>query len=222
MNARGILIVVSGFAGTGKGTLMNLLTERNEQFCLSVSMTTRAPRPGEEDGVSYFFVTREEFEKTIRENGFIEHAEYVGNYYGTPRAYVEKRLSEGMDVILEIEIQGAMKVKREYPDALLVFILPPSAGELKNRLVSRGTEEPEVILRRLQRAAEESEGIESYDYVLINDDLETCYKELLGVIRSAHFAAFRNEETIREIRRQLREGDFTVSETAARAEEQEA
>ncbi len=200
---KGILIVVSGFAGTGKGTLMNLLTERNENLGLSVSMTTRAPRPGEVDGVSYFFVTRDEFEQKIRENGLIEHAEYVGNYYGTPRSYVEKQLSSGVDVILEIEIQGAMKIKREYPDALLIYILPPSVQELHNRLLKRGTETPEVISRRLKRAAEESEGIESYDYVIVNDDLETCYNELLGIIRSAHYAAFRNEDFIRKIRQEL-------------------
>ena len=204
---KGILIVVSGFAGTGKGTLMKLLVERNEHLKLSVSMTTRSPRPGEEEGVSYFFVTREEFEKNIQENGFVEHAEYVGNYYGTPRSYVEKQLAEGNDVVLEIEIQGAMKIKRDYPDALLVYVLPPSVEELHHRLLARGTEEPEVIERRLKRAAEESEGIESYDYVVVNDDLETCYEELLGVIRSAHFAAFRNEDFIRKIRKEL--SDYT-------------
>ena len=204
---KGILIVVSGFAGTGKGTLMKLLVERNENLKLSVSMTTRSPRPGEEEGISYFFVTREEFEKNIQESGFVEHAEYVGNYYGTPRSYVEKQLAEGNDVVLEIEIQGAMKIKRDYPDALLVYVLPPSVEELHHRLLARGTEEPEVIERRLKRAAEESEGIESYDYVVVNDDLETCYEELLGVIRSAHFAAFRNEEFIRKIRKEL--SDYT-------------
>ena len=203
MKNKGILIVISGFAGTGKGTLMQLLCARNDNLCLSVSMTTRDPRPGEKEGVSYFFVTREEFENTIRENGFIEHAEYVGNYYGTPRAYVEEKLSAGMDVILEIEIQGAMKIKRDWPDALMIYILPPSVTELHRRLLERGTEDPGLIRKRLKKAAEESEGIESYDYVLVNDDIETCYNELSGIIRSAHFTAFRNEEFIRKIRQEL-------------------
>ena len=205
---KGILIVVSGFAGTGKGTLMKLLCERNENLKLSVSMTTRKPREGEEEGASYFFVSREEFEKKIQENGLIEHAEYVGNYYGTPRSYVENQLAKGNDVILEIEIQGAMKVKREYPDALLVYILPPSIQELHRRLLQRGTETPDIIKKRLQRAAEESEGMESYDFIVVNDDLETCYNELLGIINASRFAAFRNENLIREIRKELTDFDF--------------
>ncbi len=205
MRDKGILVVVSGFAGTGKGTLMKMVCERNPNFSLSVSMTTRPPRPGEEEGVSYFFVTREEFERTIRENGFLEHAEYVGNYYGTPRAYVEKQLAAGQDVILEIEIQGAMKIKREFPDALLVFLLPPGIDELRNRLLTRGTEKPEVIDKRLRRAAEESEGIESYDFCLVNDDLEECYQDLLAVIHASRFAAFRNEDLIRRIRQEFSE-----------------
>ena len=156
MSKKGVLVVVSGFSGAGKGTLMRALMNRYMNYALSVSATTRAPREGEEDGREYFFKTREEFEQLIKEDALIEYAQYVGNYYGTPKAYVEKELESGRDVILEIEIQGALKVKEKIPDALLLFVAPPSAGELKRRLVGRGTETPEVIGSRLQRAAEEA------------------------------------------------------------------
>ena len=150
MKRTGILIVVSGFSGAGKGTLMKRLLERYDNYALSISMTTRLPRPGEEHGKHYFFVDRDEFEKHIEDDGFIEYADYCGNYYGTPRAYVEKCLEEGRDVILEIEIQGAIKIKNKFPDAVLVFVTPPDAGELKRRLMGRGTETEDVIRKRLQ------------------------------------------------------------------------
>ena len=143
---RGILIVVSGFSGSGKGTIMKeLMKKHSEYYALSISATTRNPRPGEQDGVEYFFRTREEFERMIAEDELVEYAEYVGNYYGTPKAYVEEQLNAGKDVILEIEIQGALKVKEKFPDTLLLFVTPPSAEELKKRLVGRGTEEMSVI-----------------------------------------------------------------------------
>ena len=162
MNQRGILIVVSGFSGAGKGTLMKELMKRYEEtYALSVSATTRNPREGEVDGREYFFKTTEEFEKMIAKEELIEYARYVENYYGTPRTYVEQQLEAGKDVILEIEIQGALKVKERFPDTLLLFVTPPSAKELRRRLVGRGTETMEVIESRLARAVEESEYMDS-------------------------------------------------------------
>ena len=161
MNTHGILIVVSGFSGSGKGTIMKELLKRYDNYALSISATTRAPREGETDGREYFFKTREEFEKMIAKEELIEYAEYVNNYYGTPRAYVEEQLTAGKDVILEIEIQGALKVKKKFPDTLLLFVTPPSAEELRKRLIGRGTETMEVIEQRMQRAIEESDGMES-------------------------------------------------------------
>lgn len=203
MKSKGILIVVSGFSGAGKGTLMKKLVEEYEGYGLSISATTREPRPGEEDGREYFFLTKEEFEQKIADNALIEYAQYCGNYYGTPRDYVERQMALGRDVILEIEIQGALAVRKQYPDAILLFVTPPSAEELRRRLSARGTETEEVIDRRLRRAAEEAQGIEAYDYILINDDLEACVKELHAIIDAAHHAPVRNEEFIEKIRQEL-------------------
>ncbi len=203
MKHKGILVVVSGFSGAGKGTLMKRLIQDYDDYALSISATTRAPRPGEEDGREYFFLQKEQFEKKIAENGLIEYARYCDNYYGTPREYVEKQLEVGRDVILEIEIQGALKVKKQYPDALLLFVMPPSAAELRRRLIGRGTETEEVIEKRMHRASEEAEGIENYEYIVINDDLDTCVKELHEIIKTAHNTPLRNEEFIEKIRRDL-------------------
>ena len=186
MNRQGILIVVSGFSGAGKGTIMKALTERYEGYALSVSATTRSPRPGEEDGKSYFFKSVEEFEQMIADGALIEYARYVSNYYGTPRSYVEEQLAAGHDVILEIEIQGARKIKEQYPDAVLLFVTTNDAQTLKDRLTGRGTESEEVIRNRLLRAAQEAEGIEEYDYLVVNDDLDTCVNEVHGIITSEH------------------------------------
>ena len=203
MRRKGILIVVSGFSGVGKGTLMKQLVHSYDNYALSVSMTTRQPRPGESDGKEYFFVSREVFEKTIAENGLIEYANYCGNYYGTPKEYVEKQLEKGKDVILEIEIQGALKVREQFPTALLLFVMPPSAQELKKRLEGRGTETEEVIDKRLKRATEEAEGIENYDFIVINDKLEECVKEMPGLILAAHETPDRNQEFIDNMRKEL-------------------
>ena len=205
VSRRGILIVVSGFSGAGKGTLMKQLVHLYDNYALSISMTTRNPRPGECDGKDYFFVTREQFEKNIAEDGFVEHACYCDNYYGTPRVYVEQQLHKGKDVILEIEIQGALKIKEKFPTALLLFVMPPSVKELKRRLIGRGTESVDVIEKRLKRANEESEGIEKYDYIVINDKLDICVKELHSVVMAAHNAPWRNEEFIENIRKELEE-----------------
>ena len=153
MSHQGILVVVSGFSGAGKGTLMKELLKQYDNYALSVSATTRQPREGERDGEDYFFVSREHFQQMIEENKLVEYAQYVNHYYGTPKEYVDKKMSEGKDVILEIEIQGALKVKKRFPDALLLFVTPPSAGELKKRLVGRGTETMDVIESRMQGCA---------------------------------------------------------------------
>lgn len=205
MNKKGQLIVVSGFAGTGKGTITRALLERYDEYVLSVSATTRNPRPGEEEGVHYFFKTREEFEEMIRRDELLEHACYVENYYGTPKAYVEAMREAGKDVILEIEIQGGLSIKEKYPDAILLFVTPPSAEELKRRLVGRGTETPEVVEKRMARAFEESDVIEKYDYLIINDDLEECIKQTHEIIRAAHYSTLRNPDFIKEVRRQLKD-----------------
>lgn len=186
MNHQGILVVVSGFSGAGKGTLMKELLKRYDNYALSISATTRAPREGETDGKEYFFVTKEQFEKMRDERKLVEYAQYVNNYYGTPKEYVEQKMAEGKDVILEIEIQGALKVKKRFPDALLLFVTPPSAEELRRRLVGRGTETLEVINARLARAAEEASGMEAYDYLLINDDLDRCVDEMHQLIQLQH------------------------------------
>lgn len=204
MNKKGILVVVSGFSGAGKGTVMKELLRQYNNYALSVSVTTRAPRPGEEDGREYFFRTKDEFENLIREDALIEYARYVDNYYGTPRSYVEEKLSEGKDVILEIEIQGAMKVKEKIPEALLVFITPPDMPELKKRLEGRGTETAEVIASRMHRAMEEAEGLESYDYILINDKLEECVERMHEIIQSEHFRMSRNQEFVKKIKEEAR------------------
>lgn len=203
MNKKGILVVVSGFAGSGKGTLMKKLMTDYDDYALSVSATTRLPRPGEVDGREYFFKTVEEFKKMIAEEEFIEYAQYVSNYYGTPKKYVEEQLSEGKDVILEIEIQGALQIKEKFPEALLLFVTPPSAEILKNRLIGRGTEEASVIQKRLERAREEAEGIEKYDYFVINDELDRCALQMHQIIQSEHDRTFRNKEFINQIRREL-------------------
>lgn len=205
MKHRGILIVVSGFSGAGKGTLMKRLLQTYDNYALSISMTTRPPREGERDGVEYFYTDREHFEKKISEEGLIEYACYCGNYYGTPKEYVEQKLEEGKDVILEIEIQGALKIKERFPDSLLLFVTPPSAKELERRLVGRGTEDAETIRRRLARASEEAEGIEAYDFIVVNDNLERCVEEIHQIVESAREAPIRRKAFIKEIREELRE-----------------
>ena len=202
---KGILTVLSGFSGAGKGTAMKRLMEKYEDYALSISATTRKPREGEVDGREYFFKETEEFEKMIAQDELIEYARYVNHYYGTPRSYVEEQLEKGKDVILEIEIQGALKVKEKFPDTLLVFVTPPSAEELRRRLIGRGTESMEVIEQRLARAKEEAEGIDDYDCLIVNDDLESCVDELHSVIQNEKKKVARNGEFISKIRKELNE-----------------
>lgn len=204
MKKKGLLIVVSGFAGTGKGTIMKgLLAKYSEQYALSVSMTTRAPRPAERHGMEYFFADKETFEAKIAQDGFVEYACYCDNYYGTPKDYVEEQLNAGKDVLLEIEIQGALQVKAKLPETVLVFIMPPSVTELYDRLKGRGTETDEVIRQRMLRACEESQGIEQYDYILVNDDIDTCVESLHQMIQSEKQRASRNTVFIENIRKEF-------------------
>ncbi|MCD8130649.1 MAG: guanylate kinase [Lachnospiraceae bacterium] len=205
MDQRGILIVVSGFAGTGKGTIMKRLLQRYaDNYALSVSMTTRAPRPGEQEGVEYFFTDRRAFEEKIADGGLIEYASYCGNYYGTPREYVERQMEAGKDVILEIEVQGALQVKKKFPGTVLMFVMPPSARTLYDRIRGRGTETDEVIGARMRRAVEECEYIPWYDYILVNDDLEACVEQMHHIIQAEKMSAARNAAFIEEIARELR------------------
>ncbi|MCI9344004.1 MAG: guanylate kinase, partial [Lachnospiraceae bacterium] len=203
MKRRGVLAVVSGFSGAGKGTLMKNLLNQYDNYALSISMTTRLPREGEENGREYFFVSKEIFEEKVQQDGLVEYACYCDNYYGTPREYVESQMAMGKDVLLEIEIQGALKVKEKFPEALLLFVMPPSAKELENRLTGRGTESADVVAKRLCRAVVEAQGIENYDYIVINDDLEVCTQELHSIIRTAHRSVGRNEEFIENMRQEL-------------------
>ena len=204
MSTKGVLVVISGFSGAGKGTLVHNLLSKYDNYALSISMTTRSPRQGEVDGVHYFFSKKEDFEREIANDGLIEYANYCDNYYGTPRSYVEEQLESGKDVILEIEIQGAMKVKAKMPQTLLIFVTPPSAGELKRRLEGRGTETAEVIDKRMKRACEESEGVEQYDYIVVNDDLEECTRQIHQIIQTAHNTPNHQMELIEQIREELK------------------
>ena len=182
---------------------MKALLEKYDNYALSVSATTRSPRPGEENGREYFFLTESQFEDMIRNDELIEHARYVDHYYGTPRKYVEDKMAAGKDVILEIEIQGALNIKKKFPDALLVFIVPPTAKDLKKRLIGRGTESAEVIEKRLRRAAEESDGMDSYDYIVVNDDVDTCVEDLHSLIRSSHFKESANTDLVARMKQEL-------------------
>ena len=186
MSNTGKLVVFSGFSGSGKGTIMKeLMAKHGDDYALSVSATTRGPRPGEEHGREYFFISEEEFEQMIKADGLLEYAKYVDHYYGTPKSYVNEQLSAGKNVILEIEIQGALKIKKQFPDTVLMFVSAPSADELKDRLVGRGTETKEVCAQRLSRAYEESLGIEKYDYLVVNDKLDDCVELVNDIIHSS-------------------------------------
>ena len=208
---KGILTIISGFSGAGKGTLLNEMLKKYNNYSLSISATTRKPREGEIDGKSYFFKTKEEFEDMIREDAFIEYASYVGNYYGTPKSYVMDKLEKGQDVILEIEIQGALKVKEKYPEAMLIFISTPNALSLKERLEGRKTENTDQIKARLKRAAEEASGVEKYDYILINDNLNEAVDNLHQLIQSQKSKVSYNRNLIDIIKKDL-EKEFLQEE----------
>jgi len=196
MTNKGILVVLSGFSGSGKGTLVKRLLEEYDNYALSISMTTRLPRPGEEHGKSYFFVTKEEFTSTIERDGLLEYAQYCDNFYGTPKAYVEEQLANGKDVILEIEVQGALQIKKKFPETLLLFVTPPSAKVLKERLAGRGTETEEVIQKRMKQSHFEIENFHKYDYVVVNqtDGIEKAAENILDIMKVETLRTSRNLE----------------------------
>ena len=205
MHDKGLVVVLSGFSGAGKGTIMKHLLEAHPQdYNLSISATTRAMRAGEKEGREYFFKTQEEFDEMIKNNELLEYATFNGNSYGTPRAYVEQLIERRKDVILEIDTHGALQVKKMYPDALLLFTMPPSAAELKNRLVGRGTETEEVIAQRLAISNSEADIMDSYDYLIINDSLERAVDQVHNIIQAEHFKVSRNTLTINEMKEQLK------------------
>lgn len=205
MSKKGCLVIISGFSGAGKGTVVRELTSRYHNYALSISATTRAPRQGEENGREYFFKTREEFEELIRQDALYEYAQYVSNYYGTPKAYVQQQLDAGKDVILEIEVQGALNVKAKNPEALLLFVTPPSAQELKRRLIGRGTETLEVINERMARASEEALLMDRYDYLIINDKLEECTETIHQLVQREHLRMSANLDMVEKIKKELEE-----------------
>ncbi|WP_337400239.1 guanylate kinase [Congzhengia sp.] len=192
-NNRGLLVVLSGPSGSGKGTVLKQAMRSDPNIEVSVSVTTRAPREGEIDGVNYYFLTPEAFQTLLAEDGLLEWAEFCGNFYGTPREKIEQRLNEGKDVVLEIEVQGAMKVRAAFPDAVLIFNLPPSLEELKNRLTGRQTEPPEVVEKRLNTAVWELSQAENYDYVIVNDNVEDAANAFLSILSSEKCKTARNK-----------------------------
>lgn len=202
---RGTLTVVSGFSGAGKGTLMRKLLDTYDNYALSISATTRLPRNGEKDGREYFFKTDQEFQKMIENDELIEYAGYVNHFYGTPKDFVEEKLNAGKDVLLEIEIQGALKVKAKRPDTHLLFVAPPSAEELKRRLKQRGTEDEETIKKRLATAAKEAQYMKQYDYIVINDDVSRCATEMHEIIQSFHALSSEKAELIDRLNKELEE-----------------
>lgn len=204
MIKKGLLIIISGFSGTGKGTAIKKLLELYpNDYCLSISATTRNPREGEVHGREYFFKTKEDFEEMIMKQELIEYTQYVDNYYGTPKEYVEDQMDAGHNIILEIEIDGALNVKKLYPDALLIFLLPPSIKELEKRLRERGTESEDVIADRIKRASEESKVIREYDYVVVNDIIDDCVSTIHNIVEIEGLKVYRQEEVIHNIEQEL-------------------
>ncbi len=199
---RGKLLVISGFSGVGKGTVVHRLLERYPNYKISISATTRQPRNGETEGVHYFFLTRESFEKMIEQQELLEYAEYVDHYYGTPKKYVEENLDAGNHVILEIEAQGALQIKQKMPETILIFLLPPSAEELKRRLIGRNTESGEVILKRLEKAAEETKALNNYDYFVVNDQVDDCAVNINRIVTDNH-PVLANKEQVETIKNQI-------------------
>lgn len=198
MNNKGLLIVVSGPSGAGKGTICQEFMKTHDDCALSVSATTRKPREGEVNGVNYYFLSHEEFRKKIDEDGFLEHAIFCENYYGTPKDAVLDMIESGKNVILEIEVQGALQVRSHYPEAVFVFVMPPSLEELERRLRGRGTESDEVILKRLERAKAEFDYIPKYNYILENDTVEGAVKRLEAIITAEKCVMSRNYNSIKE------------------------
>ncbi|WP_042356299.1 guanylate kinase [Bacillus rubiinfantis] len=200
MQEKGLLIVLSGPSGVGKGTVRKeIFSQADTAFEYSISVTTRKPREGEVDGVDYFFRTREEFESLIANEKLLEYAEFVGNYYGTPVDYVRQTLDNGKDVFLEIEVKGARQVREKFPEGLFIFLMPPSLSELKNRIVTRGTESEEVIHNRMLTAREEIEMMELYDYVVVNDQVELACERIKAIVVAEHCRRERVEHRYKKL-----------------------
>ncbi len=196
---RGILFVLSGPSGVGKGTVRKALFEGDINLQYSISATTRKPREGEKDGVDYFFKSKQEFETMIEQNKLLEYAQFVGNYYGTPIDYVKETLDHGKDVLLEIEVQGAMQVRKAFPEAVLIFLIPPSLEELKNRIVGRGTETEDIVKDRLDTAKIEIEMMNAYDYVVVNDQVEKACERIQAIVQAEHFRRDRVEASYKKL-----------------------
>lgn len=191
MSQKGLLLILSGFSGAGKGTVVNELMNRG-QYALSISATTRQPRAGEVHGESYYFITKDEFQEMIDQDALYEHATYCDNFYGTPKKYVDEQLAEGKDVILEIEMQGALQVKKFFSEAVLIFIVPPTVTVLKERLMHRGTEQMDVIMKRLERSSQEAESMDQYDYIVVNDQLQPCIEAIDHIVEGERQRGFRS------------------------------
>ncbi len=194
--AKGMTFIIAGPSGVGKGTVIKRVFESGRKLYFSVSATTRAPRPGEQDGVDYHFISREQFDSWIAQGAFLEHAEFVGNCYGTPGRYVDEAMDRGEDVILDIEVQGAEQVHQLRPEAVRIFLAPPSWAELRRRLIGRGTESAEKVERRLQRSREEFQVAQNYDYLVVNDDVEQAAAEVLAIIAASHCRAADRYEAV--------------------------
>ncbi len=198
MQGEGLKLILSGPSGSGKGTIVKELI-KDDQFIVSISATTRKPREGEEHGTHYFFKSKEDFEEMIAQKALLEYACFCDNYYGTPKAFIDQAVEEGKDVILEIEVQGALQVKKVYPDAIFIFIMPPTFEELKSRLIGRGTETEEVINQRLQRAIQELELYKEYDYIVVNDDLDVAVQEVIAIAQAEKARSHRYKNYIEEM-----------------------
>ena len=196
---KGILFILSGPSGVGKGTVRQRLFEQETHLKYSVSATTREKRDGEQEGIDYFYTTKEQFEAMIQNGELLEHAKYVENYYGTPRAYVKEQLEKGNDVFLEIEVQGALQVKENFPEGVFIFLFPPSLEELKNRIIGRGTESDELVRNRLKEAEKEISMMSEYDYVVVNDDVDQAVQKIKAVITSEHCKRERIEAEYKKI-----------------------
>lgn len=196
---KGLLVVLSAPAGCGKDTVLAELKKQDENIKQSISMTTRLPREGEQNGVDYYFTTVEDFEKNIKENGFLEYVKYGVNYYGTPKKAIEEMLDTGKSVVLKIEVEGAGNVRKLYPEAISIFIMPPSLSELSRRLKNRGTETEEDINRRLKIAETEIQRAKEYKYIVINDDVQTCVNDILAILKAEHLKYDNMKNTINEI-----------------------
>ncbi|MFF2484134.1 guanylate kinase [Paenibacillus sp. NPDC058071] len=201
---KGLLIVLSGPSGVGKGTVCSVLRKKVPELVYSVSATTRSPREGEIDGVNYFFKSREQFQDMIARDALLEHAEYVGNFYGTPRDFVERTLESGKDVILEIEVQGALKVKEKFPQGVFVFLMPPSLDELKQRITGRGTETQDTINHRMSVAVEEINLLRHYDYAVVNDEIESACHRIQSIIVAEHCRGDRYLSHLAELPKALK------------------